>query len=323
MNNYVTIIDVFSMNGKLRCGVAGVGYLGQHHARVYSTLDGCELVGIYDVDVGRAEEVALKYGCEVFNSIGELGRSCDCVSVATPTDRHAAVAIPLIANGCHLLIEKPLASTLGEAEQILKATDGRDKILQVGLIEHYNPAMKFLEAAVSCPQFVSSQRLSPFNQRGTEVGVVLDLMIHDIGITLRLVKSEIASIDAVGVSVLSATEDIANARVRFQNGCVADLSASRVSEKKLRELRVFQSQMYLSMDFTAQSGHIMKMTTKGLTRSEIPLEKEEPLRTELASFVHCVKNHSEPKIDVHFGKKTLELALQISELINRARRRIK
>jgi predicted dehydrogenase len=279
-------------------------------------MDGCELVGVCDTDRSRAAEIAEKYGCAVFDSIEALGAACDCVSVATPTNKHAAVAIPLIRGNCHLLIEKPLASTIEEAEQILAAATGRNRILQVGLIEHYNPTMKFLEESVTNPRFVTSQRLAPFGARGTEVGVVLDLMIHDIGIILQLVKSEVAAVDAVGVNVLSETEDIANARVRFQNGCVADLNASRVSEKKLREIRIFQPQTYLSMDFTAQNGHLMKMTANGLARSEIPLVKEEPLRTELASFVRCVANHSEPKIGVHFGKKTLELALRISSLIN-------
>jgi predicted dehydrogenase len=303
------------VQGDLKCGVAGVGYLGQHHARIYSTLEGCSLAGVYDTDGKRAEEIALRYGCEVFDSLEQLGKSCDCVSVVTPTDRHASVAIPLIEKNCHLLIEKPLASSTEEAEQILKASEGRDRILQVGLVEHYNPAMKFLDTAVSWPQFVTAQRLAPFNARGTEVGVVLDLMIHDIGIILQLVKSEIVCIDAIGVNVLSKTEDIANARLRFANACVADLNASRVSEKKLREIRIFQPQTYLSMDFTSQSGHLMRMASGVLVRSEIPIEKEESLRTELCSFIHCVKNHREPKVDIHFGKRTLELALKITEMI--------
>ncbi|MDR1528508.1 MAG: Gfo/Idh/MocA family oxidoreductase [Puniceicoccales bacterium] len=304
------------MENRLKCGVVGVGYLGQHHARVYASLGECSLVGIYDINPERAKEIASQYHCEVFSSLEEVGNECSCVSIVTPTDKHAETAIPLIEKNCHLLIEKPLASSTEDVERILKAASGRDRILQTGLIEHYNPVMKFLEASVTTPQFVVSQRLAPFNGRGTEVGVVLDLMIHDIGIILQLVKSEIISIDAVGIRVLSKTEDIANARLHFANGCVADLNVSRVSEKKLREIRIFQPQTYLSMDFTSQSGHLMKVLPEGLIKDEIPVEKEEPLRVEISSFVQCVRNHTEPKIDIHFGKKTLELALKITEIIN-------
>jgi predicted dehydrogenase len=304
------------MASGLKCGVVGVGYLGQHHARVYSSLEECFLVGIYDINLERAKEVASKYHCEVFNSLEELGNECNCVSIVTPTDKHTETAIPLIEKNCHLLIEKPLASSTEDVERILKAANGRDRILQTGLIEHYNPVMKFLEASVTIPQFITSQRLAPFNRRGTEVGVVLDLMIHDIGIILQLVKSEIISIDAIGIRVLSKTEDIANTRLHFANGCVADLNVSRVSEKKLREIRIFQPQTYLSMDFTSQSGHLMKVLPEGLIKDEIPVEKEEPLRTEISSFIQCVRNHTEPKIDIHFGKKTLQLALKITEIIN-------
>jgi predicted dehydrogenase len=270
---------------------------------------------VCDSNAERASEIAARYGCEVFNSIGELGEKCDCVSVVTPTDRHAETAIPLIESNCHLLIEKPLASSTEDAERILKAAEGRDRILQVGLIEHYNPVMKFLEDSVANPRFVTSQRLAQFSGRGTDVGVVLDLMIHDIGIILQLVKSEIESIEAIGIKVLSKSEDIANARLHFANGCVADLNVSRVSEKKLREIRIFQSQTYLSLDFTAQSGHLMRMTAGGLERNEIPIEKEEPLKTEILSFIRCVRNHTEPKVNIHFGKKTLALALEITNLI--------
>lgn len=304
-----------TMQKLLKCGVAGVGHLGQSHARIYSELDGCELVGVFDVNDDRAHEIADKYKCAVFGSIEELGYNCDCVSVVTPTDRHAEVAIPLIKCDCHLLIEKPLTSTAADAERIMQAAAGHDKILQVGLIEHYNPVFKFLESTVVSPKFITSQRLASFNVRGTEVGVVLDLMIHDIGVVLKLVKSDVTSIDAVGVSVLSKNEDIANARLHFANGCIADLNASRVSEKKLREIRVFQPHSYLSLDFTSQSGHSIEVTDNGLVHKDVPVEKEEPLKTELISFLNCVRKHKEPKIDIHFGKKTLELALKITDII--------
>lgn len=303
------------MNKTLKCGVAGVGYLGQHHARIYSQLPGCELVGVFDTNLSRAEEIAARHHCQVFDSIDALGDACECVSVVTPTPFHADVSIPLIEKDCHLLIEKPLTETTAQAEAIMKAAQGRHQILQVGLIEHYNPVMTAIESHISCPKFITAQRLAPFNLRGTEVGVVLDLMIHDIGIILKLVKSDVTSVEAIGVRVLSKTEDIANARLYFANGCVADLNVSRVSEKKLREIRLFQPNTYISLNFSNPSGHILSMTADGLVRSEIPVEKEEPLKTELLSFTDCVRQHTQPKIDIHFGRKTLELALKISEQI--------
>ena len=190
----------------LKCRVAGVGHLGQSLPRIYSELDGCELVDVFDVNEDRSHKIADKYKCAVFGSIEELGNHCDCVSVVTPTDRHAEVAIPLIKCDCHLLIEKPLTSTAADAERNMQAAAGRDKILQVGLIEHYNPVFKFLESTVVSPKFITSQRLASFNVRGTEVGVVIDHMIHDIGEILKLFKSKVASIDAVGINVFSKND---------------------------------------------------------------------------------------------------------------------
>lgn len=307
------------MSNKLRCGVAGVGYLGQHHARIYSTLPGCELVGIYEVNDARAAEICAKYGCKRFDSIEALGKACDAVSVVVPTDRHCEVALPLLASGCHLLIEKPLCVTLAEAEKILAAARAADRVVQVGHIEHYNPVMSYLETAVNDPRFIETERLAPFNPRGTEVGVVLDLMIHDIGVVLQLVKSPVARIDAVGVNVISPYEDIANARITFENGAVANLNVSRISLKKVRELRVFQRGAYLSIDFMNQSGHLIRMpegqTIFDIKKEELPIEKGEPLALELASFVECVRRSATPKVDTALGKSALEVAIRVTELI--------
>ncbi|MGE9292507.1 MAG: Gfo/Idh/MocA family protein, partial [Puniceicoccales bacterium] len=237
----------------LRCGVAGVGYLGQHHARIYNQLSGCELAGVYDADPKRAREIAKQHGnAHVCETLDELGERCEAISVAVPTDRHTEVALPLLEKNCHLLIEKPICPTLEEAEQITEAAASRGLLVQVGHIEHYNPVMGFLEKHVKDPRFITADRLAEFKIRGVEVSVVLDLMIHDIGVILQLVKSPLVRVDSVGVNVLTKSEDIANARLTFENGCVANINTSRVSRKPVREIRVFQPNAYLSLNFAEQ-----------------------------------------------------------------------
>lgn len=300
---------------KVRVGVAGTGYLGQHHARIYSELPDCELVGIYETDDDRAAEISAKYNCRRFSTLEEMAQECDAVSVVVPTDLHCKIAVPLFEAGCHLLIEKPLCSSLEEAEQILSAAKKKSRIVQVGHVEHFNPVMAFLEEAVDQPRYITADRLAPFQLRGTEVGVVLDLMIHDIGILLQLVKSPIKRIDSVGVNVLSSTEDIANARILFENGCVANLNASRVSEKKLREIRVFQSTAYLSLDFMNQSGHLIRKDGFQLNREEIPIERDEPLKLELSAFLKSIQKSLDPKVDGRLARSALEVAIAITEQI--------
>lgn len=327
-----------AQQSRIRAGVAGVGSLGQHHARIYAALPGAELVGVFDTDDARAAEISARHGCRRFATLDELGGACDVVSVAVPTDRHAAVALALLAQGCHLLIEKPICASLAEAEQVLAAAQGRGLMVQVGHIEHFNPVMGFLEREVSAPQFITAERLAPFTPRGTEVGVVLDLMIHDIGIVLQLVKSPVERIDSVGVCVLSKTEDIASARIQFANGCVANLSTSRVSLKKVREIRVFQPTGYFSFDFIQQSGHLVRKSgmieyaaklASGAAKpgdlgavpvEPVPLEKGEPLALELAHFVDSVARVAQPKVGAALGKSALEVAIAITEQIRSARK---
>lgn len=322
---------------KIRCGVAGVGSLGQHHARIYDALPGAELVGIFETDDARAAEICEKYSCERFSSIEALGEACDAASVVVPTDRHAEVALPLLARKTHLLIEKPLCASLEEASQVLAAAQQHECFVQVGHIEHFNPVMAFLEKEVSTPQYITTERLAPYQPRGTEVGVVLDLMIHDIGIVLALAKSPIKRIDSVGVTVLSKGEDIANARIEFESGCVANLSASRMSTKKQREIRIFQSNAYLSLDFMNQEGHLVKKKDivayglkmkVGLVKAgdlsaipvkEIPIEKGEPLALELAHFIESVRETKQPKVGGALGKSALEVAITITEQIRKQR----
>ena len=299
----------------LRCGVAGVGYLGQHHARLYSTLPQCALIGVYDPDTKRAAGIAKQWECQVFPSIETLGNACEAVSVVTPTDQHCAVALALLRLGCHLLIEKPLCTSLYEAGQIHAAAQATGKLVQVGHVEHFNPVTTFLEEHVSQPRYITAERLAPFNPRGTDVGVVLDLMIHDIGVILQLVPVPIQHIDVVGIRILSAAEDIANARITFANGCVANVNASRVSEKRVREIRIFQPRVYLSLDFMNQQGHLVRHNQGQLNQEEIPLEKEEPLELEIASFAQCVVDSELPKVDITLGRSALKVALQITEAI--------
>jgi predicted dehydrogenase len=323
---------------KIRCGVVGVGSLGQHHARIYASLPGVEFVGIFESNDTRAAEICAKFNCRRFATLEALGDACDAVSVVVPTDRHAEVALPLLARKTHLLIEKPICASLEEAEQVLAAARQHGCLVQVGHIEHFNPVMAFLEKQVDHPQYLTAERLAPYQPRGTEVGVVLDLMIHDIGITLALVKSPIVRIDSVGVSVLSKTEDIANARIQFENGCVANLSASRMSLKKAREIRVFQDNAYLSLNFMEQKGHLVKKSDViayglkmkvGLVKAgdvssipvkEIPIEKGEPLALELASFVESVAQARQPKVGAALGKSALEVAITITEQIRAQKR---
>lgn len=300
---------------KLKCGVVGVGYLGQHHARIYGLLDQVELVGVYDANRARAEEIAQQYGTRAFDTAEELAANSEALSVAVPTDKHRDVALSLLKHRCHLLIEKPLCTTLAEAEQITEAAKEAGVVVQVGHIEHFNPVVGYLEKAIDSPRFITADRLAPFNPRGTEVGVVLDLMIHDIGVILQLVDSPIERIDSVGVSVLSRMEDIANARILFRNGCVANINTSRVSQKKVREIRVFQPNTYLSLDYMNQTGHLLRKSGIELMREEIPIERGEPLKLELESFVRAVQRREAPKVDAHLGKTALEVALQITAQI--------
>lgn len=289
--------------------------MGQHHARIYNELENCELVGVCDLDPVRAQEIATMYGCRVFETPQALGEACDAVSVVVPTDKHTSVALTLLNEKCHLLIEKPICSSLQEAEEILKLAKEKDRIVQVGHVEHYNPVATFLEQVIHEPRFITADRLAPFNPRGTEVGVVLDLMIHDISMILNLVRSPIAKIDCIGVNVLTQTEDIANARITFESGCVANINTSRVSLKKIREIRIFQPYTYLSLDFMNQKGHLLKKEVMGLQKEDIPIEKAEPLRVEIGAFIDCVYKTAEPKVGGQLGRMALEVAIEITDNI--------
>lgn len=300
---------------KVNCGVIGVGYLGSHHARIYSEMDNVNLVGVFDINPDRAQEIAETYHCPAFSSMEALAEKCEALSVVTPTTKHAETAIPLLKLGCHLLVEKPLCVTLEEAEQMIQTANECQRYLQVGHIEHYNPVNSFLETQVQQPKYITADRLAPFTPRGADVGVVLDLMIHDIGIVLQLVKSPIKKIEAIGINVISKTEDIANARIYFENGCIANFNTSRVSLKKEREIRIFQPGKYISMNFMEQNGHVVFKQGDQIVKEEIPLHKAEPLRVELNSFIECILQEHQPKVNGTLARSALAVALEITHQI--------
>ena len=307
-----------SPDRKLRVGVVGVGSLGQWHARVYSELPQAELVGVYDVHAPRAEEIAVRYNTRAFASMEALAAETEALSVVVPSDLHCAIASVLMARGVHLLVEKPIASTTTDAQTMVAMAEAKGLILQVGHVERFNPVLKVLEEVLTEPRFIEAVRLAPYppmreglQPRGTEVSVVLDLMIHDLEIILHLVRSPVRHIHAVGVPVLSPSEDIANVRLSFENGCVANVTASRISTEKTRKIRVFQPDTYVSLDYEKQSGHLFRKEGATIARSDVPIEKGEPLSNEIASFVQCVLNRGQPKVSGHQGAQALRLAVEI------------
>ena len=310
------------MQTKLRVGVVGVGSLGQWHARVYSELAHVELVGVYDPQPERAREIAQRYGARAFDSLSALAAEIDAASVAAPTDRHHDLFFELAEHGCHQLVEKPIASTTEQAERMVTAAEHKGLILQVGHVERFNPVMRFLEDRLSAPRFIEAIRLAPFPPpradappRGTEVSVVLDLMIHDIDVILHLVRAPVASVHAVGVAVLAPSVDIANVRLTFANGCVANLTASRISRERLRKIRVFQEDSYLSLDYMNQSGQLSRKRGDNIETVPVPIEKGDALEHELASFADSVRRAGEPVVSGRQASIALKLAVRIGRTI--------
>ncbi|MEI6149179.1 MAG: Gfo/Idh/MocA family oxidoreductase [bacterium] len=303
---------------KLKVGVIGVGALGQWHARVYSELPQAELVGVYDVHEPRAEEIAARYRTRAFKSMEALAAETEALSVVVPSDLHCAIANTLMNKGVHLLVEKPIASSTVDAQAMVALAEEKGLVLQVGHVERFNPVLGALEQVLTEPRFIEAVRLAPYpppreglHPRGTEVSVVLDLMIHDLEIILHLVRSPVRHLHAVGVSVLSPSEDIANVRLSFENGCVANVTASRISSERTRKIRVFQQDTYVSLDYEKQSGHLFRKTGAAIERSDVPIEKGEPLFNELSSFVQCVLTRGQPKVSGQHAALALKLAVEI------------
>jgi predicted dehydrogenase len=297
----------------VRVGVVGVGALGQHHARVYSDLPGAALAGVFDADAARAAEVAARYGCRAFSSLEDLLPGVDAVSVAVPTVDHHRVSRTLLEAGKDVLVEKPMTVTLAEADDLIGLAAARQAVLQVGHIERFNPAADVLRATVQQPRFIEVHRLGAFSPRSLDIDVVLDLMIHDLDIVLALDGSEPVQVDAVGVPVLTPKVDIANARLRFASGLIANLTASRVSAEKVRKFRVFAPRTYISVDFAAREAQVYRLVVGPGGQTDISGERtaapdEEPLRRQLAAFVTAVRDRTPPLVTGQDGRRALALA---------------
>ncbi|HPA18136.1 MAG TPA: Gfo/Idh/MocA family oxidoreductase [Verrucomicrobiae bacterium] len=300
---------------KLKIGVVGVGHIGREHARIYSLLDDVQFVGVFDIDPAVARSIAQQYDIRCFSTLGDMLESVDAVSVATPTSTHFEVAKPFLAAGRSVLMEKPIADSTEPARELVRMARANGAVLQIGHIERFNPVLRVLEDRLTRPRFIEAHRLSPYPGRSTDIGVVLDLMIHDLDVILHLVRSPISSIDAVGVAVLSRGEDIANARIRFENGCVANITTSRISPEKMRKIRVFQEDTYMSLDYQNQSGEIFRKLKSQIVRERVPVEKEEPLRLELQSFTECARARREPVVSGEQGTAALDVAIEITDRI--------
>jgi len=303
---------------KFRVGVVGTGSIGKNHARVMSELPDVEFAAIYDADPATAAEIGGRLGVRAVSSLEEFATLVDAATIATPTPTHFPVAKFLMEHGKHCLVEKPITENTRDAKELAELAQRSGLVLQVGHIERFNPVLSALEARLTCPQFIEAHRLSPYPNRSIEIGVVLDLMIHDLEIVLHLVRSPVKYVDAVGIPVLSRGEDIANARIRFENGCVANLTASRISPEKMRKIRVFQKDAYLSLDYQNQTGEIHRLEGGRILRENVEIEKDEPLKREIASFVECARAGAKPKVSGAQGAAALELAIQITKQIEEA-----
>jgi len=313
------------MTNKLRIAVIGVGYLGRFHALIYSRMPDVDLVGVADPDADRARAVAAEAGCAAFTSAAELAERVDAVSIVAPTTVHLEVAAPFLERGVHTMLEKPIAATREEGEEIVRLADRSGATLQIGHLERFNAGVMELAKRISAPRYLEAQRLGGFTERATDVDVVSDLMIHDIDIILSLMGSPIRQITAVGTPVLTEHVDIANARLEFANGAVANVVASRVSDKPTRRIRVFQPSGYLSLDFVEQTIDVAYPTAPpGAERPEIVRDcikvvPVKPLDRELEAFVECVRAARPPLVDGRVGLEALKVALEVRSIIGEKR----
>ena len=335
-------ITPLSSQAPLRVGVIGTGSMGRNHARIFGELPESTLTAVLDERADVAGEIAAKYQARAMTSLDEFADAVDAATIATPTVTHFSIARQLLERGKHVLVEKPFVETPEQARELCELAQQRGLVLQVGHIERFNPVLSALESRLTRPRFIEATRLSPYPGRSLDVGVVLDVMIHDLEIILHLVKSPWVQVDAVGVPILSKREDIANVRIRFENGCVANITASRISQDKLRKIRVFQSNAYLSLDYQNQSGYLLRLARedekessligkllgvaadstivtefagKRIVREPVEVDKGEPLKRELADFVACARAGVQPKVSGREATAALELALEITRQI--------
>ena len=305
----------------LRVGVVGVGHLGSRPAAIYAAMPGGRLEAVCDIDAARARTAAKKLGCRALTDARALAGLVDAASLAVPTSLHARLGLPLLGHGIHLLIEKPIATSLAQADALIRAARRAGLILQIGHVERFNAAIHAAGRYLTHPRFIEVHRLSPYPFRGTDVSVVLDVMIHDLDLLLLLVRARAERIEAVGGPVLSPSEDIANARVAFAGGCIANLTASRISDEPIRRIRVFQEDSYLSIDYKAQTVELARKRGRMIRRVNLPVSKRPPLRDELASFVQAVRTGRRPIVAGEDGRAALALALRIEAAMRRGRRR--
>jgi predicted dehydrogenase len=310
----------------LPVGVVGVGYLGQHHARLYSQMAGVRLVGVVDPDADHAAAAARATRCAVFPDLARLAKEVKAVSIVVPTPLHHEIALQCLELGLDVLLEKPMTTTLEQADALIGAAERRQAILQIGHLERFNGAVLAVVPYLTAPRFIESHRLGPFMERGTDVDVVLDLMIHDIDMVLSFVKSPVEEIRAVGVPVLSSQVDIANARIEFANGCAANVTASRVSKDKMRKIRIFQSDAYISIDYQKQDAVVYRRVMDGqqpkIVFEPLRIEKDEPLKAELESFVRAVAQRIQPVVTGRDGREALRVALEVVKTMERSMRRM-
>lgn len=315
---------VMENDSKLKVGVIGVGALGRHHARLYAQSPNAEVVGIFDVLKETAEKVGAEFGLRVFEDWRELAGQCEALSVAVPANYHHSATMPLLEMGKHVLVEKPLAANIPEAVEMVECAKKHGVVFAVGHVERFNPAMDFLEKYAAHTRFIEAHRLAQYPpprpglpRRGTEVSVVLDLMIHDIDLVLTMVDSEVERYDVVGIPVLSKTEDIVNARIKFKNGSCASLTASRVSQEPMRRFRVFQEDSYISMDYGKHFGMVLKRNRIGLARRDVNLDEKNALAAELEDFILAVNRTKmtgvlcQAKVPGEQGLRALRLAVAI------------
>jgi predicted dehydrogenase len=300
----------------VRVAVIGVGHLGQHHARLLAAMDGVALVGVCDVNRVRADEIGTKFGAPAFSEARELVGRVDAVTVAVPTVAHLDVGLPFLHAGVATLIEKPIAPSVADADRLVEAAERGGAMLATGHTERFNPAVAAALPIISGPRFIEIHRLGTFPERSLDIDVIFDLMIHDLDLLLRVVGSEVTSIEAVGVNVLTAKADIANARLRFASGCIANLTASRISRERVRKARFFQNDAYVSIDYAAQELEVFRLVKNGprpiIHGGKVDVVNEEPLRRELADFVEAVRSGRQPGVTGRDGRLALELATRVA-----------
>jgi predicted dehydrogenase len=306
-----------------RVAVIGVGALGKHHARILAAMPGVNLVGIVDINEARAREIAGLVNAEAFSSAADVMGAVDAVTVAVPTESHSRVALPFLQRGIGVLVEKPLARNAAEAQQLIDAARLSGAVFGVGHTERFNPAVTAVQPLLDHPRFIEVHRLGTFPDRSLDIDVVFDLMIHDLDVVLSIVPSEVVAVEAVGVAVLTPRPDIANARLKFASGCIANLTASRISKDRVRKIRIFQRDAYLSVDYAAQEVERWRLVkgngaVPAIDGGKLPIVQEEPLGRELADFVAAVRARREPGVTGADGLRAINLAQRVTDEINRS-----